>query len=1261
MRRLSFLIIGLLLAWLGVQTAGNAETFAPYLLTDALLLGGVGSLVFALNCAGWQAPPIFRRRRGLLRTGWTLLLTGLTVALCGALGLALRWEGIAGLTAGAAWGLGILLQLAGAWWPGAASEYARPTLRWDKDAAGNFVALPVDETEERAAVRSRPLRPSLTVRSWTLWLLALLALAALLRFWNLQQLPPGCINQECATALRLQEPDRTMQAAWPADGLALDEHSAALLVRLTGSGLMGLRLASALWGWLTVLFLALALRRLAGPLPALLGAALLALSPWHLWAGRSSDPWIVTGCLSALVLWLGLEAQARGHVRWWLPWGVAAALPAAQTPVLWPGVMLWALMIAGSGLVQARAQAGRVGAAESWRWPLCGLVAAVCVALPFQPFTGAAMQQWTWSVPSVIDNLIAFGAALLRPETSAVGALVHSGLLDALSAALALAGIGALLRHIRQTPALLVLTGIAAFLGTAALLEQSVLPPASLLLVVLPLLLAPAAVALDRLLAAVTATWGPPLIRTSTLLASSALVLLLLTSRGALALLWNLDAVRTGGEAQVETDMARFIAGQLGEDSPQSVTFVAPRTVLDHPSLRLLAGAALTQERILALELGHTLPFARSPSGDVVYLLPLLDTQVLQLLRQLYPGGEATIELDATGERVVFNLYRVRQADLLQAQSLALEILPADGSQATGFTEPPILVTTLDFAWADSPLRGLPFAVTGYASLVVPESGNYVFAVESSGPESTFTLTLDDILLLDSSLGLTQQQMMTARGLHRLQLSYRSGNQPGNLRVTWQREGDPMQVLGAPLLHSPTLPDQGLLGDYFGNERFEGAVVAMHKDPVLTLDPGLPLPYSVRWTGALAAPRAGEYLIGIDAPASAQVTVNGQLLADNRKGQEAEQATSYNEGLIYLPIGWHSIEVRYALTNAGAAEGLRLLWQPPGGDASELGGSYLLPTYAPVSQLDTPLPPASPLVDPVLGNDRFALSRPSTVWQPSVRIPADNLPPLALERLWQAGGICGAETEQLNTPHGAAFSPDGTRLYVADTGNRRIQVFSADGLLLDTIESDLFQEPVAIAVRNDGVLFVLDALSQQVVQVTEGENPLSLSLQTSFYRPRGIAIDAAGNLIVADTGGARVVMLGPEGQETLQFGGQGSLLGRGQPVAVLAAPNALWAISAEDGRLWNLTSDGSVTAVKPTGTVDGPQLARLADGRLLATDPARASFVLLSAEGEPLSQFGYTGELQLPTGIAATATASGDVIAVVDTRSCSVSAWRLAQ
>ena len=72
-----------------------------------------------------------------------------------------------------------------------------------------------------------------------------------------------------------------------------------------------------------------------------------------------------------------------------------------------------------------------------------------------------------------------------------------------------------------------------------------------------------------------------------------------------------------------------------------------------------------------------------------------------------------------------------------------------------------------------------------------------------------------------------------------------------------------------------------------------------------------------------------------------------------------------------------------------------------------------------------------------------------------------------------------------------------------------------------------------------------------------------------------------------------------------------------------------------------------------------PRRAALPDGRLLLSDPARSTFWLLTAQGQPTGQFAYAGQLDLPTGIAALEDAEGILIAVSDTRRCSVSLWRL--
>jgi sugar lactone lactonase YvrE len=233
-------------------------------------------------------------------------------------------------------------------------------------------------------------------------------------------------------------------------------------------------------------------------------------------------------------------------------------------------------------------------------------------------------------------------------------------------------------------------------------------------------------------------------------------------------------------------------------------------------------------------------------------------------------------------------------------------------------------------------------------------------------------------------------------------------------------------------------------------------------------------------------------------------------------------------------------------------------------------------------------------------------------------------------------------------------------VFVEDTANRRIAIFRLDGVQDSLIQSDLFQEPFDVELAPDGALHILDALAQQVFRVEMESGAVELlPLATSFYRPRGLAFDTAGNLIIADTGGGRAAILQRDGQDAGQYGGRDTLLGRGQPVDALWVDGALWAVSAEDGRLWRLDTDGSMTAVQPTNTLHGPQLAGLPDGRFFMSDPGRGLVLLHAKNGQPAGQFTAPGVIVTPTGIDV---ASGDdriSLVVVDSTACTVSLWQM--
>jgi hypothetical protein len=340
------------------------------------------------------------------------------------------------------------------------------------------------------------------------------------------------------------------------------------------------------------------------------------------------------------------------------------------------------------------------------------------------------------------------------------------------------------------------------------------------------------------------------------------------------------------------------------------------------------------------------------------------------------------------------------------------------------------------------------------------------------------------VLVLDTELGLSQFSLPLAQGIYRLALTYRSGSQPADVTILWQPPAAPVPApLPATVLHTPALDDVGLLGDYREGADPNGMTLTQRKDRVLGFDFGLAQPYNVHWQGNLGVARAGEYLLATLADGPNEVVVDGQLVIDGRTDAtaDAEADEAYNEGLIYLAPGWHTISVRY--TPQSDAPEFRLLWQPPGASPSELTSRYLLPTTGAVSLADQTPPPPPPLLDPALGNDDFALTRIASAWQPDVRIPPSGLEPLPLETLWTAGAGCGAGENQLNAPHGLAFDPASGQLYVADTGNRRVQVLDLDGGFVRQLAAAEFQEPVDVAFAPDGAALVLDAVAAPIYRI----------------------------------------------------------------------------------------------------------------------------------------------------------------------------------
>lgn len=165
---------------------------------------------------------------------------------------------------------------------------------------------------------------------------------------------------------------------------------------------------------------------------------------------------------------------------------------------------------------------------------------------------------------------------------------------------------------------------------------------------------------------------------------------------------------------------------------------------------------------------------------------------------------------------------------------------------------------------------------------------------------------------------------------------------------------------------------------------------------------------------------------------------------------------------------------------------------------------------------------ASVTVDPK--GDRMYVVDVGGVTSQDHRIRVFN--PVSGEHLFDFG-TRGAGPGELNFPYDLAVGKEG-RLYVVDSGNFRISVFTRDGKYLDSFgtagkQAGSFARPKEIAADADGNVYVIDAAFGNF-QIFNPEGELLLVIGQSSERdepakymlPSGIFVDEDGRVYVVD-------------------------------------------------------------------------------------------------------------------------------------------------
>ena len=269
----------------------------------------------------------------------------------------------------------------------------------------------------------------------------------------------------------------------------------------------------------------------------------------------------------------------------------------------------------------------------------------------------------------------------------------------------------------------------------------------------------------------------------------------------------------------------------------------------------------------------------------------------------------------------------------------------------------------------------------------------------------------------------------------------------------------------------------------------------------------------------------------------------------------------------------------------------------------------------------------------------------------------------------------------LNAPRAIAAGNDND-FYIADSRNNRIMHISSDGTLLNewgtfaaidyfggpVSEADAlkqapigtFSEPWGVAVGPDGSVYVTDTWNHRVQKFTGDGKPVKIwgqygqpvpelpESQSSFWGPRGIAVDSRGHVLVADTGNKRIVIFDSNGNYLSEFGTGGFDPGQfDEPVGVAVGPDGtVYVTDTWNQRIQSFIADETGTFYSPYQQWDvnawigqsldnKPFIAVGSNSHVFITDPEGYRIIEFTANGEFVRTWGDFGNGNAEIGLAA--------------------------
>jgi len=241
----------------------------------------------------------------------------------------------------------------------------------------------------------------------------------------------------------------------------------------------------------------------------------------------------------------------------------------------------------------------------------------------------------------------------------------------------------------------------------------------------------------------------------------------------------------------------------------------------------------------------------------------------------------------------------------------------------------------------------------------------------------------------------------------------------------------------------------------------------------------------------------------------------------------------------------------------------------------------------------------------------------------------------------------------INNPYGVAVDSTGN-LYIADYGNNRVRKVDSSGRITTVAGNGTWaplgdgglatdaglRYPSGIAVDSSGDLFIADCWHHRIRKVDPSGRITTVAgngskgysgdggpaTSAKLYYPRGVAVDSAGNLYIADSGNGCIRKVDPSGVITTLAGkGTWGYAGDGGPAinAMLDNPNDvavdssgnLYIADSFNNRIRKVDKLGIITTIAASAKLNDPEgiavdfygnlyIADTGNGRIRKVDPA---------------------------------------------------------